>query len=267
MQSSQTLGGQANPDMHNIYSSQVYTADSSNNLNNDCLQSQDSFGQWMSYIMTDTPASVDDPSLESSMSSSHATFSSPSVELHLSSVPDQIFTVTDFSPSWACTAETTKVLVTRTFHEEYQHIKKSKKFCVCGDVCVPAEIVQVGVYRCFVLPNAPGVVNLYMSFDGQKPISQIMSFEYRTPILHDPVISSEDKTKWEDFQLQIRLAYLLFSKPKSLDLLSSKVLPNALKEAKKFEDKTSNIANSWAYLIKAIENNRTSFALAKDCLN
>jgi hypothetical protein len=64
----------------------------------------------------------------------------------------------------------------------------------------------------------------------------------------------------------MRLAYLLFSTSKTLNVLSSKVSPAKLKEAKKFAHKTSNISNSWAYLIKSIEDSRISVAQAKDGL-
>lgn len=143
---------------------------------------------------------------------------------------------------------------------------KSSLFCVCGDVCVPADTVQVGVYRCLVLPHSPGLVHLFMSFDGHKPISQVLNFEYRTPLLSNPVVSSEEKYNWEEFRVQLRLAYLLFSTSKSLSILSNKVSPNALKEAKKFSSKTSNISNSWAYFIKSIEDKKTPSPQAKDSL-
>ena len=117
-----------------------------------------------------------------------------------------------------------------------------------------------------VSPHSPGLVNLCLSLDGSKPISQILNFEYRAPSVHDSVVFSEDKSKWEEFHLQMRLAYLLFSTSKTLNVLSSKVSPAKLKEAKKFALKTSNISNSWAYLIKSIEDSRISVAQAKDGL-
>lgn len=138
--------------------------------------------------------------------------------------------------------------------------------CVCGDVCAPAETVQVGVYRCLVLRHSPGLVHLFMSFDGHKPISQVLNFEYRTPLLSNLVVASEEKHKWEEFRVQLRLAHLLFSTSKSLSILSNKVSPNALKEAKKFSLKTSNISNSWAYFIKSIDDNKPPSPQAKDSL-
>ncbi|XP_022721859.1 calmodulin-binding transcription activator 5-like [Durio zibethinus] len=237
-------------------SSAIGTGESLDLLVNDSLQSQDSFGRWMDRVMTESPGSRDDPVLESSISSCQDSFTSQ----------EQIFTITEVSPAWAYSTEKTKILVTGVFHQAYQHLVKSNLFCVCGDVCNPAEIIQVGVYRCLLSQHAPGLVNLYMSLDGHKPISQVSSFEYRAPSLHDPIVPLEDESRWEEFLLQLRLAYLLFSTSKSLNILSGKVSPNSLKEAKKFAQKTTNISNSWTYLIKSIEENRASFTQAKDSL-
>ncbi|KAM7257277.1 hypothetical protein ACFE04_013018 [Oxalis oulophora] len=236
--SNQTVKGSAMQNRNSGYSQ--------NNLVNDKLQSQDSFGQWMNHVMTDSPGAVDDPVLESSMT-------------------EQIFNITDVSPTSACSTENTKILIIGFFLENYRHLERTNLFCICGDVSVSAEIVQVGVYRCLVPPHSAGVVNLYLSLDGHKPISQILNFEHRT-LLHEQVASSEDKTNWEEFQLQMRLAHLLFSNPKTLDITASKIPDNTLKEAKRFWLKTLNISNSWTYLMKSIENNITSFELAKDRL-
>ncbi|KAJ6726500.1 CALMODULIN-BINDING TRANSCRIPTION ACTIVATOR 6 [Salix purpurea] len=214
----------------------------------------------------DSPGSVDDAVLESSISSSHDSFASPGMDQHQSSVQEQMFTITDFSPAWGFSNQTTKILVTGYFHEQYLHLAKSKLFCICGDAFVLAEVVQAGVYSCMVLPHSPGLVNLCLSLDGSKPISQILSFEYLAPPVHDSVVLSEEKSRWEEFHIQMRLTYLLSSTSKTLNALSSKVSPAKLKEAKKFANKTSNISNTWAHLIKSIEGSRISVAQAKDGL-
>ncbi|KAJ6720977.1 CALMODULIN-BINDING TRANSCRIPTION ACTIVATOR CAMTA [Salix viminalis] len=261
---SQLTGAQVNTDAQRKGSIVLGTSDSLNNLVNDGLRSQDSFGRWMSSILDHSPCSVDDAVLESSISSGHDSFASPGIDHHQSSVQEQTFIITDFSPAWAFSNETTKILVTGYFHEQYLHLAKSNLFCICGDAFVRAEIVQVGVYSCMLPSHSPGLVNFCLSLDGLEPTSQILNFEYRAPSVHDPVVSSEDKSKWEEFHLQMRLAYLLFSTSKTLDVLSNKLSPTNLKEAKNFTRKTSNVSNSWAYLIKAIEDGEISVAQAKD---
>lgn len=158
-----------------------------------------------------------------------------------------------------------QILITGFFHQEFLDLAKSNLLCICGDVCIPAEIVQVGVYRCFIPPHVAGLVNLFISLDGHKPISQVLNFEYRSPVTSNSVVPSEEN-KWEEFQLQMRLANLLFSSSKSLSIVSSKVSPYTLKEAKKFSHRTSHISNSWQYLIKSIEDNNTPLPVAKDSL-
>ncbi|XP_027339147.1 calmodulin-binding transcription activator 5-like isoform X2 [Abrus precatorius] len=243
----------------------VESVDTVGTLVNEGLQSQDSFRMWMNVI-SDTPCSLDESPLESSISSIQEPYSSLVADNLQSSLPEQVFNLTEVSPTWASSTEKTKVLVTGFFHSNYQHLAKSNLLCVCGDVSVPVEIVQVGVYRCWVSPHSPGLVNLYLSFDAHKPISQVVNFEYRTPMLHDPTASMEEKHNWNEFRLQMRLAHLLFATEKTLNIFSSKVSLNALKEAKKFSSKTSFISRNWQYLMKSIDNNTTPFPQAKDTL-
>lgn len=157
-----------------------------------------------------------------------------------------------------------QILITGFFNEGHPQLEKSNIYCVCGDACIRAEFVQSGVFRCFVSPHSEGLVNLYLSFDGHSPISQGLTFEYRAPLMRDPVISADEKSKSEEFKVQMRLAHLLFSTSKSLTILTSKVSPNAVKEAKNFARKTSFIADGWAQVIKSMENNKIPFERAKD---
>ncbi|MBA0739708.1 hypothetical protein Gogos_012947, partial [Gossypium gossypioides] len=246
---------QINPNVQQKDSIATGAGDPLDLLINDGLNSQGSFRKWMNYTITESPVSGDSMQ-ESSVSSVQDSFTSP----------EHIFTITEVSHEWAYSTEKTKILVTGFFRQAYQHLVKSNLVCVCGDVCNPAEIIQVGVYRCVLPQHSPGLVNLYMSLDGHKPISQVLSFEYRVPLSHDPLVPVEDESRWKEFQLQMRLAYLLFSTSKNLNILSGKVSPNTLKEAKNFAQKTSSISNSWTYLLKSIEENRASFTQAKDGL-
>ena len=94
---SQLTGAQVNTDAQRKGSIVLGTSDSLNNLVNDGLRSQDSFGRWMSSM------------LEYSISSGHNSFASPGIDHHQSSVQEQTFIITDFSPAWAFSNETTKV--------------------------------------------------------------------------------------------------------------------------------------------------------------
>ncbi|KAI3730101.1 hypothetical protein L6452_18777 [Arctium lappa] len=242
--------------------------DSLDTMGNDGMKNQDSFGRWMNYTMTGSPVVIDGPTLtpEPLVSTGQGTVRPSSGYNQQSHSLQQIFNITDISPAWASANEETKILVVGVFHEEHLHLANSNLFCVCGDVCVPAEVVQSGVFRCFVSRHSAGIVNLFISYDGHKPISQLVTFEYRAPPIHKSIISSEERSEWEDFQNMMRLAHLLFSSSRSLNILSSKVPAKALKEAKIFADRTRSIVNSWDVLINSITGTRISFQRAKNSL-
>ncbi|XP_059287525.1 calmodulin-binding transcription activator 5 isoform X3 [Lycium ferocissimum] len=232
----------------------VSTGDSFDSVNKDGLQTQDSFGRWMNYLIADSPESTDDPTPESLVSTGQ------------SYAREQIFNITEISPAWALSTEETKIVVIGHFHGGQSHLESSSLHCVCGDSCFPAEVLQPGVYRCVVSPQTPGLVNMYLSFDGNKPISQVMSFEFRAPSVHVWPDSPENKFSWDEFRIQMRLAHLLFSTSKSLNILSSKIHQDLLKDAKTFAGKCSHIIDDWACLIKSIEDKKLSVPCAKDYL-
>ncbi|XP_019174566.1 PREDICTED: calmodulin-binding transcription activator 5 isoform X2 [Ipomoea nil] len=235
------------------------------NPSKDGLQSQDSFGKWMNYmIAADSPGSVDDPSLEPA--TGYQSFPSPSLDNN-SSAQEHIFNITDVSPAWAFSTEETKILVIGHFLGGQSQLAISNLFCVCGDARVPAEVIQSGVYRCLLSPQTPGLVNLYLSFDGYNPISQVITFEFRAPeIPKSTSTPSVVKPHWEELRAQMRLAHLLFATPKSLNILSSKIPQDAQKGAKIFAHKCSHITSNWTHLTKSIDNNQLSFPQAKDQL-
>ncbi|KAK4786976.1 hypothetical protein SAY86_010809 [Trapa natans] len=235
---------------------------------NDGLQTQDSFGRWMNCIMTDSPGAVDDSLLDSFLSLNQYPFGSPPIGGQQPPDPGNVFSITDISPSQAFSNEKTKILVTGVFQEGYLNFAKSNLFCITGGICVPAEFVQVGVYRCLLGSHPAGLVDFYLSFDGHRPISQVLNFEYRDPPTCVPTSESSDKEKIkrEEFQVQTRLANLLFSTSKCLDIASSKISPSTLKEGRKFVFKTSNLNKSWEYLVTSVDDNRALISQAKKSL-
>lgn len=64
----------------------------------------------------------------------------------------------------------------------------------------------------------------------------------------------------------MRLAHLLFSTSRSLNILSSKVPLKTLKEAKIFAHKTRSIVDGWDFLISSITGKKISFSRAKNSL-
>lgn len=139
-------------------------------------------------------------------------------------------------------------------------------FVVYGDACVPAEMIQLGVYRCNLLPNTrkPGLINFYLTLDKQTPVSQVMDFEVRPPTSSSTnAISLQDADDSEpdqkDFYVLIRLVRLLFSSSNNLSILSNVVSSNALKGAKRFLSATSSsLEKDWIHLPKLVEKNEIS---------
>ncbi|XP_024982765.1 calmodulin-binding transcription activator 6-like isoform X2 [Cynara cardunculus var. scolymus] len=231
------------------------------------LPSQDSFRRWMNYIITDSPGAIDDPLLTPEpLLIGQESLGILSGDRHESHSNEQIFSITEVSPAWALSSEETKILVVGVFQEKYLHLLNSNLFCVCGDACVPAEIVQSGVFRCMITPQSPGIVNLFISSDGHKPISQLMAFEFQLPPTTSLMDSLDEKPDWQELQIKMRLSHLLFSSSKSLTILSSKVPQKTQKEAIMFVQKSRHIVDSWDYLVNSITEKRISFQRAKNSL-
>ncbi|KAL1545322.1 calmodulin-binding transcription activator 6-like isoform X2 [Salvia divinorum] len=233
-------------------------------VGSDGFQSQDSLGT--THVIAGSSESVDNHSLEPSLLNPLQSYSYNMKDNHRYSPLGQIFTITDISPSWAISTEETKILVVGFYSDGHQHYEDSKLYLACGNSVVAVEVVQAGVYRCLISSHAPGLVNLFMTFDGYKPVSQVLTFEFRAPIQPKGYVSAENTDNWEEFQLQMRLSSLLFSSSKGLSIYSSKPSQTALKEAKVFAKKTSGISQGWGKLCKMIEEAKMSFPQAKERL-
>lgn len=143
---------------------------------------------------------------------------------------EKIFNITDFSPEWACSTEHTKILVIGDYYEQYKHLAGSNIYGIFGDNCVPANMVQTGVYRFMVGPHTAGRVDFYLTLDGKTPISEVLNFEYRSMpgnSLHIELKPPEDEYTRSKLQMQMRLARLLFVTNKK------KIAPKLLVEGSK----------------------------------
>lgn len=78
-------------------------------LLNNGFGSQESFGRWVNNFISDSPGSVEDPSLEAVFTPGQDSSASPSVFHSHSNIPEQVFNITDVSPAWAYSTEKTKV--------------------------------------------------------------------------------------------------------------------------------------------------------------
>ena len=134
------------------------------------------------------------------------------------------------------------------FSETYKHLSDTSIFVVFDNDYVPLEPVQLGVYRCKILPRTPGLSKFFLSMDKQTPISKILTFEVRNPIT-TPM--NETESSDIDFEILLRLIRLLFSTSKNLFFQST-----ATKQVEKFLSATSSsLAKDWANLLKLVKKN------------
>ncbi|KAL5197714.1 hypothetical protein ABZP36_001226 [Zizania latifolia] len=185
---------------------------------NDMPARQNSLGLWK-YLDDDNPCLGDNPS--SITQSLHPVTS------------ERIFNITEISPEWAYSTESTKVLVVGNFYEQCKHLTSSAMYGVFGDKCIAADIVQNGVYRFMVGPHTPGKVDFYLTLDGKTPISEICIFTYH--VMHASSVEgrltpSDDEHKRLNLRMQTRLAHLLFTTNKK------KISPKLLVEGSKLSN-------------------------------
>lgn len=103
------MDNQINPNEQTNHTVSVNGVDSLDTLVNGGLQSQDSFGMWVNNILSDSPCSIDESAIESSVSSVHQPYSSLVVDDQQASLPEQVFNLTDVSPAWVSSTEKSKV--------------------------------------------------------------------------------------------------------------------------------------------------------------
>ncbi|CAL9154490.1 calmodulin-binding transcription activator CBT-like [Musa acuminata AAA Group] len=258
--------GNPNPPVAEFNLDVAVCSENANIYNADVLLTQNSFGSW-NCINDDSLGLIDDTQLQpKSLTGDEA---SPIA----TSLGDHIFNVTDISPCWSYCTENTMVLIVGYFGESKKHLISSNIYYVLGEICAKAEMVHPGVYRCMAFPQPPGLVDLFLTLDGHTPISQVLSFDYRllpNTQMDGPVTSSEDnynKLKWEDYQVQKRLAYLLFTTSNNMSILSSRIPPKSLNEAKRFASLTSPLVEKdWINLLKLDSADGVSSASTRDDL-
>lgn len=119
---------------------------------------------------------------------------------------DQIFSIINFSPNWAYSNLSTKVLITGKFLKCEQDIANCKLACMFGEVEVPAEVLADGVLRCYAPPHFPGRVPFYVTCSNRLACSEVREFEYQIGTIEAAFISESSTT---EMLLYMRLERLL----------------------------------------------------------
>ncbi|XP_023553566.1 calmodulin-binding transcription activator 3 isoform X2 [Cucurbita pepo subsp. pepo] len=165
-----------------------------NAITTEALRKSDSFNQWMSRELGDVK--------EASMQcNSGAHWNSVENEVGNSSISsqahqdtymfsrslshEQLFSIIDFSPSWAYEGSEIKVLISGKFLRSKQEVENLKWSCMFGEVEVPAEVIANGVLRCFTPMHKAGRVPFYVTRSNRLACSEVQNFEYRVKCIQD----------------------------------------------------------------------------------
>ncbi|XP_015695237.2 calmodulin-binding transcription activator 1-like isoform X1 [Oryza brachyantha] len=122
---------------------------------------------------------------------------------------DQLFSIIDVSPSYACTGSRTKVLVTGTFLANKEHVENCKWSCMFGDVEVPAEVLAQGALRCYTPVHISGRVPFYVTCSNRVACSEVREFEFRDSDVRQMDTSDPRTAGISEMHLHIRLEKLL----------------------------------------------------------
>uniref|UniRef100_A0A0E0LNI8 CG-1 domain-containing protein n=1 Tax=Oryza punctata TaxID=4537 RepID=A0A0E0LNI8_ORYPU len=137
---------------------------------------------------------------------------------------DQLFSIIDVSPSYACTGSRNKVelyvdlsfgnhlvqvLITGTFLANKEHVDNCKWSCMFGDVEVPAEVLAHGSLRCYTPVHLSGRVPFYVTCSNRVACSEVREFEFRDSDARQMDTSDPHTTGINEMHLHIRLEKLL----------------------------------------------------------
>ncbi|XP_051132576.1 calmodulin-binding transcription activator 2 isoform X2 [Andrographis paniculata] len=151
------------------------------------LKKVDSFSRWIAKELGD----VDELDVQRSSGISwsimgnedDSTMSAPlQVDMHTlnpSISQDQLFSIIDFSPSWAYSNLETKIVVTGIFLKSEQELYECRWSIMFGEVEVPAEVLANGTLCCLAPLQNPGVVPFYITCSNRLACSEIREFDYR----------------------------------------------------------------------------------------
>uniref|UniRef100_A0A2P2KCL2 Calmodulin-binding transcription activator 3 isoform X2 n=2 Tax=Rhizophora mucronata TaxID=61149 RepID=A0A2P2KCL2_RHIMU len=185
------------------------------------LKKLDSFGRWMNEEIggdCDDSLMASDSgkywnSLDAENNNKEVSSFSHHMQLDIDSLgpslsQEQLFSICDFSPDWACTGHEMKVLIIGTFLGSKKLSNEIKWGCMFGEIEVPAEVVTDNCIRCKAPPHATGCVPFYVTCCNRLACSEVREFEYRECRSKITSLSVKD-TLEEGLHFQLRLARLL----------------------------------------------------------
>lgn len=95
--------------------------------------------------------------------------------LDMSEIPS--VNIIDYSPEWSEITGGSKVLI--CIEPAIMVPQPHLLLCAFGDYTVHVESVQLGVLRCYTPAHAPGLVELYLVYDGKEITQLRKEFEFK----------------------------------------------------------------------------------------
>ncbi|KAK4271259.1 hypothetical protein QN277_019976 [Acacia crassicarpa] len=175
------------------------------------LKKVDSFSRWITKELEE----VDDLHMQSSPGISWSADECGNViddsSLSPSLSQDQLFSINDFSPTWAYAESETEVLIIGTFLRNQTEVANYNWSCMFGEVEVPAEVLASGILCCQAPPLKVGRVPFYVTCSNRLACSEVREFDYAESFAENVDVSDFYISSTE-IQLHLRLEKLLSSK-------------------------------------------------------
>ncbi|KAK9134272.1 hypothetical protein Syun_013602 [Stephania yunnanensis] len=197
------------------------------------LKKLDSFNRWMSRELGEVAEShVLSRSVDywDAFDGETAVNSSISPQSHLDAYllspslsQEQLFSIIDFSPTWAYMNSETKILITGAFLRSQQDIANCQWSCMFGEVEVPLEVLSDGVLRCHAPKHAAGRVPFYITCSNRLACSEVREFEFRVGHVEDLDMTDLSSDDANDMLLHIRLGKLLSLGPVNQPIASTEI--------------------------------------------
>ncbi|XP_027920339.1 calmodulin-binding transcription activator 3 isoform X2 [Vigna unguiculata] len=168
------------------------------------LKKLDSFNQWMSKELGD----VEESNKPSTSGAYWDTVESES-EVGSTTIPsqghldtyvldpsvsnEQLFSIIDYSPSWAFEGSEVKIIISGRFLRSQQEAEQCKWSCMFGEVEVPAVILAKDVLCCHTPPHKAGRVPFYVTCSNRLACSEVREFDFQVNCTQEINTAAKDR--------------------------------------------------------------------------
>ncbi|KAL5175629.1 Calmodulin-binding transcription activator 2 [Glycine soja] len=196
------------------------------------LKKLDSFNQWMSKELGDVEES-NKPStsggywdtVETENEVGNTTIPSQghldTYVLDPSVSHDQLFSIIDYSPSWAFEGSEIKVIISGEFLRSQHEAEQCKWSCMFGEVEVPAVIIAKGVLCCHTPPHKAGRVPFYVTCSNRLACSEVREFDFQVHYTPEDTTGENRGSTFDTFSIRFgELLSLGHAFPQNSDSIS-----------------------------------------------